>query len=251
MKGYLNLEEVVVMNQNGQSVAAAVAYGKGTNPVRWLFRIAAGLCLLFFLNGCTPKTYNINMQYEPTKILRPAGTEGRIHSITVASFIDKRKMDDTLLIGRVIKSDGTPIPILPRYVKPTEAVAAALREVLFKTGYTVAPDRPTWDLDEKTIRPEWGTILVGGTIEDLDVTCVEMFTMKRYTAKARVTLVFADVQKKRIFYRVVSESSSALDHIITTEDKLESQINGVLSDAMEKAVEGTETGRQIQEALKK
>jgi hypothetical protein len=178
-------------------------------------------------------------------------TDGRKYSLTVASFIDQRKMDDPLLIGRVIKSDGTPIPILPRYVKPTDAVAAALRELLSKSGYTVAPDRPAWDLDEKTLKPEWGKILVGGTIDALDVTCIEMFTMKRYSAKVRVTLIFADVQAKRIFYRVVSESSSSLDHIITSEEKLESQINGVLSDAMEKAIEGPETGRQIQEALTK
>ena len=65
-----------------------------------------------------------------------------------------------------------------------------------------------------------------------------------------MTLVFADVQKKRIFYRVTSESSSSLDHVIFSEEKLESQINGVLSDAMEKALEGPETGRQIREALK-
>ncbi len=128
-------------------------------------------------------------------------------------------MEDTLLIGRVIKSDGTSIPILPRYVKPTDAVAAALRELLFKSGYAVSPDRPAWDLKETTIRPEWGTILVGGTIDELDVTCLETFTMKRYSAKARVTLIFADVQKKRIFYRVTSESSSSLDHIFFSEEK--------------------------------
>ena len=65
-----------------------------------------------------------------------------------------------------------------------------------------------------------------------------------------MTLVFADVQKKRIFYRVTSESSSTLDHVIFSEEKLESQINGALSEAMEKALEGPETGRQIREALK-
>lgn len=239
------------MDKDGAMVSSTARRGNGRDPGRGLIGIAIGLCLLFLLNGCTPKTYNINMQYEPTKIIRPAGTDGRKYSLTVAAFIDQRKIDDTLLIGRVITSDGTPIPILPRYVKPTDAVASALRELLFKVGYAVAPDRPNWDLDERTIKPEWGTILVGGTIDDLDVTCVEMFTMKRYSAKARVTLVFADVAKKRIFYRVVSESSSTLDHIFMSEDRLESQINGVLSDAMEKAIEGPETGRQIQEALKK
>ena len=65
-----------------------------------------------------------------------------------------------------------------------------------------------------------------------------------------MTLIFADVQKKRVFYKVTSESSSSLDHVLFSEEKLESQINGVLSDAMEKAIEGPETGRRIREALK-
>jgi hypothetical protein len=233
-------------------VRASAALCKGKDGAdRWTIRSAAFLCLLFLLGGCTPQIYNVGMRYEPTKAAPAALTDGRKYSLTVASFTDSRKIDDPLLIGRVITSDGTPIPILPRYVKPTDAVTAALREVLSKSGYSVAPDRPAWDLDEKTLRPEWGKLLVGGTIDALDVTCVEMFTMKRYSAKVRLTLLFADVQAKRIFYRVVSESTSSLDHIITSEEKLESQINGVLSDAIEKAIEGPETSRQIQEALKK
>jgi hypothetical protein len=206
--------------------------------------------MLFLLSGCTPQIYNVSMQYEPTKVIPAAVTDGRKYRLTVASFTDQIKMDDPLLIGRVIKSDSETIPILPRYVKPTDAVAAALRELFVKSGYVVSPDRPAWDLREAAIRPEWGTILIGGTIDDLDVTCVESLTMKRYSAKARVTLFFADIRKKRIFYRVTSESSSSLDHVIFSEEKLESQINGVLSDAMEKALEGPETGRQIREALK-
>jgi hypothetical protein len=212
--------------------------------------IAVCLFLLVSMIGCAPKLYNVDMRYEPTKVIPPAVTDGRKYSLTVASFTDKRKMEDTLLVGRVIRSDGTPIPILPKYVKPTDAVASALRGLLTQAGYAVSPDKPAWDLEEGTIRSEWGTILLGGTIDELDVTCLDTFSMKRYSAKVRVTLVFADVQKKRIFYRVSSESSSSLDHIIFSEDKLESQINGVLSDAMEKAIEGPETGRQIREALK-
>ena len=208
------------------------------------------LVCCFSAIGCAPKLYNVNMRYQPTKAIPPAVTDGRKFSLTVASFIDRRKMEDTLLIGRVVQSDGSPIPILPRYVKATDAVASALRELLIQSGYGVSPEKAAWDLQENTIRPEWGTLLVGGAIEELDVTCLDKFPKKHYTAKARVTLVFADVQKKRIFYRVTSESSSTLDHVIFSEEKLESQINGVLSDAMEKALEGPETGRQIREALK-
>lgn len=231
--------------------AAAAATGKSgkSDALRY-----AGMlfCLLLFVSavGCAPKLYSVNMRYQPIKAIAPAVTDGRKFSLTVTSFIDRRKMEDTLLIGRVVHSDGSSIPILPKYVKATDAVAAALRELLIQSGYGVSPERADWDLQEGTIRPEWGTLLVGGAIEELDVTCLDKFPQKHYTAKTRVTLVFADVQKKRIFYRVTSESSSTLDHVIFSEEKLESQINGVLSDAMEKAIEGPETGRQIRDALK-
>jgi hypothetical protein len=211
------------------------------------------VCLLLLVSamGCAPKLYNVDMRYEPTKLIKPAVTDGRKYSLTVASFIDRRKMEDTLLIGRVVHSDGSSIPILPKYVKAADAVAATLRELLIQSGgYGVSPEKILWDLQENTIRPDWGTILVGGAIEELDVTCLDTFPRKHYTAKTRVTLVFADVQKKRIFYKVTSESNSSLDHVIFSEEKLESQINGTLSDAMEKALEGPETGRQIAEALK-
>jgi hypothetical protein len=208
------------------------------------------LCLFVSLAGCTPKLYSVDMRYTPTKIIEPAQNDGRKYSLTVAALVDQRKMEDNLLLGRVIESDGTPIPVLPKYVKATDAVAQALREVLTRAGYSVSPVKPAWDLEERTIRPEWGTLLVGGSIEALDVTCVESTTMKKYTAKVRVSLAFADVRKKRIFYRVTSESSASLDHILFSEEKLEEQINGALSDAMEKILEGPETAKRIREALK-
>lgn len=206
-------------------------------------------CLLLLLSGCAPKLYNINMRYEPTKVLKPAVTDGRKFSVTVASLTDRRKQEDTLLIGRVTTSDGTPIPVLPKYVKPMDAVTAALRELLTQLGFAVSPDRPSWDLAEATISRAWGTILVGGTVDELEVACNESLTTKRYSARAKVTLTFADVQKQRIFYKVSAESESTLDHIVFSEGRLEGQINGVLSDALEKALEGPETLRRIREAL--
>jgi hypothetical protein len=232
---------------------AATAAASGRNGKFAALRHAGMLvCLLLLVSavGCAPKLYNVNMHYQPTKAIQPVATDGREFGLTVASFLDNRKMADTLLIGRVVKSDDSVIPILPKYAKAADAVASALRELLIQSGYGVSLQKVVWDLQENTIQPEWGTILVGGAIEELDVTCLDTFPMKQYSAKTRVTLVFADVQKKRIFSRVTSESSSSLEHIIFSEEKLESQINGVLSEAMEKAIEGPETGRQIREALK-
>jgi hypothetical protein len=207
------------------------------------------LCLLWASIGCAPKLYSIHMRYQPTKTIPPALTDGRKYSLTVASFIDRRKIEDTLLIGRVLKPDGSSIPVLPKTIRAADAVAGALRELLGRAGYAVSPERPAWNLEENAILPDWGTLLVGGAIEDLEVTCLDAFPRKRYGAKARVTLIFADVQQKRIFYRITSESSSTLDHIVFSEEKLEEQINGVLSEAMEKAIEGPETARRIREAL--
>ena len=233
-------------------VAATVAAYRKTGMVPAPRSAGMIICLLLLASmiGCAPKIYSVNMRYQPTKVIPPAVTDGRKISLTVAAFIDRRKMDDTLLIGRVIHSDGSSIPILPSYVKAPDAVAAALRALLIQSGYGVSPEKAAWDLQENTIRPDWGRLLVGGAIEELDVTCLDTIPRKRYSAKARVTLVFADVQKKRIFYRITSESSSSLDHILFSEEKLESQINGVLSEAMENAVEGPVTARQFREALK-
>ena len=213
-------------------------------------RMVVSFLLLLSAAGCAPKVYNVNVRYQPTKEIQPVVTDGRKFGLTVAEFVDLRKMDDTLLIGRVIHSDGSSIPILPRVAKAPDAVTATLRSLLIQLGYGVSPERPTWDLREETIRPDWGKILVGGSIEELNVTCLDTFPRKHYTAKTRVTLAFGDVQKKRIFFRVTSESSSTLDHVIFSEEKLEDQINGVLSEAMEKAIEGPETAKQIRDALK-
>lgn len=223
--------------------------GKGKIAPRTVRGVLTVCLLAILLAGCAPKLYNVNMRYVPSKTLEPALKDGRKYSLTVASFIDRRKIHDPILIGRVIRPDGTPIPVLPRYVMPTDAVSAALRELLFRAGYAVSPDRPDWDLAEASILPAWGTLLVGGTIDELDVTCVEQLTMKRYSAKARITLLFADVQNRRIFYRITSESTSSLDHILFSEERLEEQINGVLSDALEKALAGPETIRRVREAL--
>lgn len=222
----------------------------GRTAPRPIGAIVTACLLAAILAGCAPaRIYNVDMRYVPTKTIKAAVTDGRRYSLTVAAFTDRRKIDDTIRIGRVIQPDGTPIPVLPRYVKPTDAVSAALRALLSQAGYAVSPDRPAWDLAEASILPAWGTLLVGGSIDELDVTCVEQLTMKRYSAKARITLQFADVQKRHVFYRITSESSSSLDHIVFSEERLEEQINGVLSDALEKALAGPETGRRIREAL--
>jgi len=231
----------------GTVIKAALA----TNTNRTRGFVLSFLAAALMLTGaCTPKTYNIDLRYQPARQITPSMTDGRKYSVTVSNFIDRRKIDDTLLLGRVISS-GASIPVLPRYTKAPDAVADALRKLLSQSGFNVSPGKTSWDQQEKSILPGWGTILIGGVIDELDVTCLNYVPIKKYTAKVKITLLFADVQKKKIFYRVSSESSSTLEHVVFSEEKLEEQLNGVLADAMGKIFEGPETARQIREALNK
>jgi hypothetical protein len=212
--------------------------------------LALLLILLATLSGCVPQIYNVDLRYQPTEQVQPVITDGRKFSVTVSELIDSRKIDDPLLIGKVIRRDGTSIPILPRYHKVNDALSEALRQILLQSGFDVSSEKASWNLQEDSILPNWGTILIGGTIDELDITCLDNIPVKNYAARVKISLLFADVQKKKIFYQVSTESSSSLEHVVFSEDKLESQINGALFDAMQKILEGSETIRQIHEALK-
>ena len=77
-----------------RNIAAGItaAFGKkGKAPGRGPIGTIVCLSLLLLANGCAPTLYHINMRYEPTKVIRPALTDGRKYTLTVASFIDKEK----------------------------------------------------------------------------------------------------------------------------------------------------------------
>ncbi len=74
--------------------------------------------------GCTPVLYSVDMKYVPTGAVPGAEGAGSSLTVTVAAFADLRKSDDPIRIGYVIKSNGEKIPVLPKFVRPTEAVAA-------------------------------------------------------------------------------------------------------------------------------
>jgi len=50
----------------------------------------------------------------------------------VAEFTDARKTDDPLVIGHVIEKNGTKVLVLPKYIRPTDAVARGVRAYLRK-----------------------------------------------------------------------------------------------------------------------
>jgi hypothetical protein len=208
------------------------------------------ICVLVGLTGCSPAIYHVNLKYEPAGQIQKTEKAGPDFPITVAMFNDIRKVDDRLLLGRVTTLQGDRIPILPKYNKVTEAVTINIREYLFKSGYKISNDIPVWDLKEETISKDWGRILIGGNIDDLEVVCEKSFPVKTYQAKIKLTFVFANVSDKKIFYRATVENSNSLKDVSFSEELLEKQINEVLSDALEQMFSDPKMKKTIEEGAK-
>ncbi len=206
--------------------------------------IAALTLILLF--SCAPvNLYTINMNYTPSETAAAKADSTRTVSLTVARFIDSRSIQDKMIIGRVVSPDGGTIPVLPKYLKPVDAVTGGIRECLSAAGYSLSPEIPVWDLQSDSIEEKWGTLLIGGTIDKLEVVCHKDGIKKNYKANVKLTIVFADVHNARIFRKMEIETSPSLVHVRFSEKMLEEQINKALSDSIEQVFGNREIMQKI------
>jgi hypothetical protein len=72
-----DLEEVVVMISN--IVAATVVVYRQTGMLSALRSAGMIICILLLasMTGCAPKIYNVNMRYQPTKVIPPSMPPGK------------------------------------------------------------------------------------------------------------------------------------------------------------------------------
>ena len=218
-------------------------------PTAWSHYISRLVILitglaLSLIWGCAHGAYSVDMKYVPTKSMAELKS-GKDVRVTVSTFEDLRKIDDKQEIGWVWDPYGGKSPVFPRLVKPSTAVTSAVKDIFQKAGYQVAADTPRWNLKDDNIREEWGPILVGGSIDELEVYCVNDVTTKKYRAKAKITVILANTKTRKVFYKVSANSSASLDHILFSEQRLAQQINTVLSDVMDKIFEGNEINSKI------
>jgi hypothetical protein len=231
------------------------------NKIRWsvwgnnLSRLAVlGLlvcCLL--ISGCATSLYSVNMNYDAGRANIPAylknDAKGRNTVITIAGFVDTRKVNDPMVIGRVVEQDGSRTLVLPKYTKPTQAVTTGIKRFLIKAGYKIAGDAGQWDLKEETMPKVDTKLIIGGSIDELELTCRKGFPTDSYKAVMKLNLVLADTVKGKILYRSSVESNSSLEYISFSEARLEEQINIVLSDAIEKIFEDRNVAQKFKEAM--
>lgn len=217
--------------------------------MQYIFLLVIVLAVSGLMISCMgPETlYNVDLRYIPTE---SASSEinkiEHIKPVTIAVFQDIREIEDHIVIGKVISDRGESIPVLPKYTKPPEAVVRAMEDFLIRKGYTVAAEHPGWDLQESLISKSWGTILLGGTINELFVTCDRSGPVKKYTSRVNLTVILADISEKRILYKVSVESAPTRDHIRFSEITMEKEINRALSDAVERVFTGSELLSKIE-----
>jgi hypothetical protein len=216
----------------------------------FVLKIVLGAFILLILQACTPALYHVNLKYEPTGTSRKMAKIGHDSPITVAMFNDIRLIDNKRQLGSVITIGGSVIPILPEDMKVSDAITMNIREYFFLSGYRVSNDVPIWDLKKETINKGWGEILVGGNIDELQIVCDDSFPVKTYRTKVTLTFVFADVTKKKIFYRSSIDGSASLEDVSFSEDILNKQINAALSDALEKILNDSVMRKKFEDASK-
>ena len=199
--------------------------------------------------SCASVTFfSVDLKYKPSKPfdLQEAG-KGEKKVLIMSDFIDARQGDENLIIGAVVKDDGRRTPVMPKYARPADAVTVIVRDYLSRSGYTVVPAVQVANgKQEAVIKP--ASIIVGGQINELEVLCRDSLTVKKYTARVKLSILLSDAKTGKVIYTVSAESRSSLEHYRFSEEMLGEQINDVLSDAVEKLFEGNEVRRQITES---
>jgi hypothetical protein len=223
---------------------------KRFHPLRNIsVRLITGVFLLALLTACAPTLYSIDVKYTGATAGMPAGDTSQQSVVTVAAFNDTRPGGEDLQIGRVTTAIGGLTTVVPKNLKPSAAVSAIVKDVLVKSGYQVTLTTPGWNLQENAIQKEWGRIIVGGNINELDMLCQNDIPIKTYEARVKLTIYIADAQTGKIITQVVATSNNSLEHVYFSEDMMGQQISGAITEAVEKALSG-ETQKKMQAILK-
>ncbi len=201
-----------------------------------------------FFFSCAPITqYSVNMRYDPE--FPQVAAKADNPEFMVANFIDARKIEDTLVIGKVVRS-GINIRVFPKYKTASDTVTASFKTFLARDGYFVSESKADWDLKPAGVIKANKGILIGGSIDELEVICRDELPLRKYAAKIKLTVVFADRRDGNIFYTTSSESSSSLEHPFFGQDKMQEQINITLAGAIERVFASSDLKSRINDMRK-
>ena len=96
-----------------------------------------------------------------------------------------------------------------------------------------------------------GKLLIGGTIEEMEVTCWRGVFTHAYKTNVKLTIVFANPANGTILYRGRVESSSSKDDVSFSEGQIGQRLSAALGDALEKIFKDKDMAQKIKEVLDK
>jgi hypothetical protein len=212
------------------------------------------LISIFSFLGCAGPTslYSVNMYYDADQAAIPAYLKADKTSdaiISIAEFTDTRRMDDRLVIGRVVEKDGRKNLVFPKNIRATKAISKGIKEYLRKAGYKVSDKIVQWDLKEETMPKEDFKILIGGNIDELEISCRRGFPTNTCTTNMKLTIILADMAKGKILYKSKVESSYSKEYVLFSEESLGEQAGIALGDAIEKLFEDKTVAQKLKEAI--
>lgn len=212
--------------------------------------VLAGL-MIMNLSGCTsPKLYSVNMKYDAAQVTPPAYLKAENRGgaiIAVAEFTDKRVIADKNVIGRVVEKDGANIMVFPKYVVATKAVSDGVKDYLNKAGYQVADKIVSWDLTEENIPQISAKLLVGGSIDAMEIICRRGFPTNSYAANIRLNIIFADVSQGHVVYTRRVEATSSHEHVSFSEERMGDYMSTLLGEAIRNVFEDKAVAAKIRE----
>lgn len=190
--------------------------------------------LLFILStGCARvTTYNIDIAYNPQSIITGIPAEKQRHVVTVAVFKDERSAEDLLKVGKRVRMRGEEVPV-KAFVPPGISVASALKEYLFRAGFTVGGGIPSWDGNPHSMDKDWGDLVIGGSIKELNITSASGVSMVDYVANVKLGIVIGDIRQGKIVWTTTVNSSSSVKGVRFSQKKLAEELNSVLSSVIE------------------
>ncbi|MRR17705.1 MAG: hypothetical protein EG826_14755 [Deltaproteobacteria bacterium] len=222
-------------------------------------KITLGFALIAFslaqtVCAAVPGRYDIDLHYDSGQaVIGPQlKAEGKLRGIAVAvaQLSDARSVDDKKAVGWVKELDGSKIKVFLKTAQPTNVIADGIKDYLKKAGYKIADKTASWDLTERNLPKGSGQVIIGGAIEELDITCWTGVFSNDYKINMKLSVVVADAAAGRIVYKGHVAVSSSRTDTSFSEGQLGHEAGMALADALGKMFEGKTIAEKIKEAAR-
>ncbi len=193
---------------------------------------AAIIVFLFLVSSmvscASTSNYPITLSYQPLKQYEKTGGV----PVAVALLSDKREVADKRVIGK--KEDGK--AFISLLGDPAEALSKGFVSYLENRGYKVSRTNEAWDGNLQSLNPDWGNIVVGGTLDGIDLNVTGNLVKTDYSYSVKFTLCIADARTRELLHKEKIEVSSSYVTVPFSRGKAEELINTALSDGVERGL---------------